>query len=243
MEEKNLQISQSDLQDRLIRLKRLSNLHENSEIQVIDSSDSLFQAYRDMTFISDELFAEAFHRHPALTAFNLEMNLESKQKEVLRLENRPEFFGYTLATWADGSIPFSNNFNYNIGLGLQYTFPYLGGGGYKVKMLQNDLRVSQMAEEKKQAFLDIKKEIETALNEIYQGKSEIRQNEKIIYLAEETLKNAWALYQSGQGNIIDVLDAQSVLTEAAIHRGQSVSAYLQSLAKLNYFIGSDDYPF
>ena len=46
--------------------------------------------------------------------------------------------------------------------------------------------------------------------------AEIINNEIIINLATETLNNATIKYQAGQGNIIDILDAQTILTEKNI---------------------------
>jgi outer membrane protein TolC len=62
-------------------------------------------------------------------------------------------------------------------------------------------------------------------------------------LAGETLTNSWVKYQSGQGPIIDVLDAESILTESTINQGKSVLSYLQVIARLNYLKGNDNNPF
>ncbi|MDZ7778000.1 MAG: TolC family protein [Bacteroidales bacterium] len=68
-------------------------------------------------------------------------------------------------------------------------------------------------------------------------------NQEIIDLAEETMNNASVQYQGGQGNIIDVLDAQKILTDANIEHQKSITAYLQALARLHYLTGNDGYPF
>ncbi|MDZ7604684.1 MAG: TolC family protein [Cyclobacteriaceae bacterium] len=162
---------------------------------------------------------------------------------MYQLQSRPELFSYGLASWEDAYIPFSNNFNYNIGAGIRYSLPYWGGSSFKVKMLQSNLRVEQMTEEKDQAFQEIKKEIETTLNDIDDRKNEVANDEKIIMLANETLSNAWIKYQAGQGTIVDVLDAESILTGATIGYSKSMIAYLQSLARLNYLSGNNTYPF
>jgi outer membrane protein TolC len=100
-----------------------------------------------------------------------------------------------------------------------------------------------MYDEKNQAFLDIKKEIDLVLNTLDDIKNEIDNNEKIISLANETLNNAFVKYQAGQGTIIDVLDAQTILTETTIAYKKSTINYLQTLAKLHYLTGNDNYPF
>ena len=92
------------------------------------------------------------------------------------LQSRPEIFSYGIASWEDGYIPFGDNFNYNIGLGIRYTLPYWGGSSFKTKMLQSDYRIEQTELEKSQVFHDIKKEIDLVLNSINDIKSEIVNN-------------------------------------------------------------------
>ncbi|MCA1744568.1 MAG: TolC family protein, partial [Bacteroidales bacterium] len=140
-------------------------------------------------------------------------------------------------------IPFGDNFNYNIGLSIRYTLPYWGGSSYKSRILQSIYRMEQLEDEKNQAFLDVKTEIDLALNSIIDLKAEVANNEIIIDLANETLNNALVKYQSGQGNIIDVLDAQAILTETTIAHKKSTLEYLQLLARLHYLSGNDAYPF
>lgn len=243
VEEKALQKAQNVLLAQQIRLKRLCNLGEGAEFTLVNKSDSLFATRIEQIFNAPQLYTDAYTNHPALAAYDLKVNLETKQKEAYRLQSHPQIFSYALGSWEDGYIPFSNNFNYNIGAGIRYTIPYWGGSSFKVKMLQSDIKVEQFADEKNQAFLEIKQEIETTLNEIEDRKTEVLNNEKIIRLADETLKNAWVKYQAGQGTIVDVLDAESILTETSIDWQKSKAAYLQALAKLHYLTGNEDYPF
>ena len=243
VEEKALQKAQNALTSQYIKLKRLCNLGEHARFNIPNTADSLFSQWNEQVFVTDTLYIEALNNHPALAAADRKITIETKQKEIYRLQNRPELFSYGIAAWEHAYIPYYDNFNYNIGVGIRYTIPYWGGSSYKTKIVQSDLRVEQMNDEKNQTFLDIKREIETTLNDLTDKMDEIANNKKIILLAGETLTNAWVKYQAGQGAIIDVLDAESILTETTINESKSVSAYLQLLAKLNYLKGNDNAPF
>lgn len=243
VEEKALQKAQNAVLGQYIKLKRLCNLDENGSFELENSSETDYREFQNRAFLSDSLYGVVLRNHPALNASDLKMNMETKQKEISRLKNRPELYSYGIASWEHGYFPFGDNFNYNIGAGIRYTIPYWGGSSYKSKMLQSDLRIEQMADEKNQTFLDIRKEIDLVLNEISDKRSEIANNEKIIRLTQETLNNTLVKYQSGQGPVIDVLDAESILTETTIANSKSTLAYLQSLGKLNYLTGNDKYPF
>jgi outer membrane protein len=243
VEEKALQKAKNAVTSQYIKLKRLCNLGEHSSFDIPNTADSLFSQWKEHSFVTDTLFDEALFNHPALAVADRKMSMEAKQKQLYNLKNRPELYSFGIANWEDGYIPYGSHFNYNIGVGIRYTIPYWGGSSYKTKMLQSDLRVSQMIDEKNQTFQDIKKEIETALNDLTDKMDEIANNEKINRLAQETLTNAWVRYQAGQGTIVDVLDAESILTENTISQSKSVLAYLQTLAKLNYLKGNDNNPF
>jgi len=243
VEEKGLQKAQNALTAQYIKLKRLCNLDDHLLFDIPNTADSLFATWQNHGFVNDTLYQEAMSNHPALAAADRKMSMESKQKELIRLKSRPELFSFGVANWEDGYIPFGSHFNFNIGAGIRYTIPYFGGSGYKTRMLQSDLRVEQMVDEKNQVFLEIKREIETALNDLADKKDEIANNIKISRLAQETIINAWVKYQAGQGTIVDVLDAESILTESTISQSKSVMAYLQAIARLNYLIGNDSSSF
>lgn len=241
--EKALQKSENQLESELTRLKRLCYLDDFDRIEVADASDRLYDESKEKNFSAQVLYDKAVQTHPVLQKVQHQLNMEAKQKEIFRLESRPDLFTYGVASWEHGYMPFGDNFNYNIGVGIRYTLPFGQGSAHKSKMLQSEIRTDQIRDEREQTVVDIKEEIDLAINTIDDIKSEISNNREIIELAEETLNNASVKYQGGQGNIIDVLDAQKILTDANIAHEKSVTSYLQALAKLHYLTGNDGYPF
>jgi outer membrane protein len=242
LEEKALQIARNAALEQFIKIRRLCNLDETPQ-EVMNNSGELFLETQDQIFFPNDLYRQIFINHPSLLMSDKRMKIEATQKNLFRFQNSPELFAYGIGSWEHGYIPLGDNFNYNIGVGLRYDLPWWGGSAFRTKMQQSDMRLEQMDDEKSQIFLDIKKEVDLTLNEINDKKMEISNNEKIIQLAKETLNNAWIKYQSGQGPIIDVLDARSILTDITIDYNKSKISYLQALVKLHYLIGNDDYPF
>ncbi|MBN1822187.1 MAG: TolC family protein [Prolixibacteraceae bacterium] len=243
VEEKNLQKAKNARLTQLIKIKRLCYLNEEDSFDIENISETLYKETRDVSFSSYSLYDTVIQNHPVLLANNRKINIEARQKDIYRLQNRPELFSFGIGSWEHGYIPFVKNFNYNVGVGISYTIPYLGGSSYKSKIVQSSYRIEQMHDEQNQAFLDVKKEIDMVLNSINDIKNEIVNNEKIISLANETLNNALVKYQAGQGTIIDILDAQTILTETIIAYNKTTINYLQALVKLHYLTGNDDYPF
>lgn len=239
VEEKAIQKAENAFLTHEIKLRRLSFIDDKRRSIIENLTDSLYNAKHASIFNADSLYNITLNNHPSLVASNLKINLEEKQKEISRLQNRPELYSYGIGTWEHGSIPFFNNFNYNIGVGVHYTIPFLGGSGYKTKMVQSDLRVDQITDERTQLFYDLKREIDVTLNEIEDLKTEISNNLKIIKLSRIALDNASVIYQGGQGTIIDVLDAETILSETTINYQKSTIAFLQALSKLSYLTGND----
>ncbi|MFO7756005.1 MAG: TolC family protein [Bacteroidales bacterium] len=225
------------------RLGRQCYLKNNEPLKVTKLSDNLYHRLQNHFFSADSLYAEVLQNHPSLLASSYRLEIEAKQKEIYQLQSLPDIFTYGTGSWEHGYIPFGDNFNYNIGVGVSYTIPLWGGSAHKTKMKQSKLLTEQIEYEKEQDFQNIKEEIDIALNEIRTIKDDIYDNKKIIDLANETLDNAMVKYRGGQGTIIDVLDAQTILTKAAIDFRKSTVAYLQTIAKLHYLTGNNNYPF
>lgn len=243
VEEKNFLKSQTAVLNQLVKLKRLCYLDDNAAFDVEDIAKNLYDQSSSKIIDAPNLYGDVLNNHPAIKANMLRQGMETKQKDIFKLQSRPELYSFGVGSWEHGYIPFGDNFNYNFGVGIRYTIPYWGGSSYKHRMVQSQQRIEQLGDEKNQVFMDIKKDIDLTINSINDIKVEVSSNEKIIKLAEETLMNATVKYQAGQGTIIDILDAQAILTETTIAHSKSTVAYLQALARLHYLTGNDSYPF
>mgnify|MGYP004703196873 CR=1 FL=1 len=242
VQENKLQQSKNSLLSSKIILYQLCNIENTSDITVEDNSKEWFNQHQNQQ-LKNIAEQDIISSHPLLKPFDIKSAIEVKQKDLLRLQNRPELFSYGIGSWEHGYIPFGDNFNYNIGVGIRYTLPYWGNSSYKHRMKQSEIVVEQYNDQKQQAFLEVQKEIDLCLNAMDEIQKNIQSNLKIIELADETINSASIKYQAGQGNIIDILDAQQILTEARIAYQKSMIEFLQTLAKLNYLNGNDNYPF
>ncbi|MDZ7634398.1 MAG: TolC family protein [Bacteroidales bacterium] len=243
LEEKALMKAENIMLNHKIRLGRFCFTEGAREFSIIESSDSTSpSAYLQLLF-PDSLYAKTLNNHPTLKAADLKLAIEARTREMARLQNRPELFSYATGTWEHGYLPFGENFNYNIGVGIHYQIPFLGGAGYKTKMFQSDQRYEQINDEKSQLFNDLLREIDVTLNEIEDIRAEIFSTREIIKLAKITMEQASIRYQAGQGTIIDVLAAQAILSENEIINSKSSYELLQLMAKLEYLTGNDNLPY
>lgn len=237
---------QQSLNTERAQISKLSNMCfvENLSISTIDTN-ALGTAnwWIDKALLRDSIYRTILNNHPILKASSLNIEKEIKQKELYRLENHPELFSFAASNWEDNYIPYSNNFNYYVGVGFRYKLPYLGAKKYKIKMLQSVYRVSQIEEEHKQQYLDLKSDIDLIFNDWSKTQDKLKNIALTIELSERALQNASLQYQSGLGSLIDVLDAQTLLTTSQIDYKQNSLALLQLLAHIHYLSGLDDSPF
>lgn len=243
VEENKLQQSNNSLISKKINLIQLCNLESTTDLTLENNAEKWFNEHQNNSFQQLSLVDSVYLNHPSLKPFDIKSSLESKQKDLSRLQNSPELFSYGIGSWEHGYIPFGDNFNYNIGVGIKYTLPYWGNSGYHTKMKQSDIVMEQINDQKQQLFLEVKKEIDLGINTLDEIQKNISSKREIIKLAKETLSSSTVKYQAGQGNIIDILDAQQILTEARLAYEKSIIEFLQTVAKLNYLKGNDQYPF
>lgn len=162
-----------------IKLGRLCFPEGPKEFTIIDSTDSALVFLQFVNPVADSLYVKTLYNHPSVKTADMKLSIEERNKEIARLQNRPELFSYATGTWEHGYIPFGNNFNYNIGVGIQYQIPFFGGRAYKTRMFQSDQRYMQINDEKSQLYTDLLSEIDVTLNEIQDIRLEISNTENI----------------------------------------------------------------
>lgn len=204
---------------------------------------ALWEQWQNAGLDKETLLASALLHHPDLAQFELKIAAKRREESLYRADSMPNINAFSLFSWEDNYIPFGNSFNYNIGIGISYKMPFFKGSAYKDKMLESRLAALEMENSKNQLIVELSASFGDALSQLGNRKNEEMANREIIALSRETLDNALLKYNAGQGNIIDVLDAQSILTNTEISHYQSIIEYLQLIAKINFLTGQDKKPF
>lgn len=241
--EKNLEKAKNDYLGQKINLQNLCYTPYASDFSIENNALNRYNQLNNKLLEDETGYRTIAKNHPLITQNIIQVSLEKKQQEIYKLQNRPELFGYSITTWENAYTPFSDNFNFNVGLGVRYTIPFLGGSGYKYQVTKSNYLIEQLNVEKDQTLLEIKSEIDLSLNNLNSIRKDIENQQKIINLATETIDNSLVKYKAGQGSIIDILDAQSILSEATLAYNKSIILFLQSMVKLHYLSANNGYPF
>ncbi len=85
----------------------------------------------------------------------------------------------------------------------------------------------------------IELEIRTAYSQFIEAKEVLESQKKVLEQADEALRLAKARYDAGTGTQLDVLNAQTSLTEARTTNVQALNGYVVALAQLQRAVGSD----
>jgi outer membrane protein len=85
----------------------------------------------------------------------------------------------------------------------------------------------------------VRKDIQSAVQNIQQYYASVGVNQDNVALAQESLRMTQIKFEAGLSTTLDVKDAQLSLDEATNDYYQEVSNYLTALAKLDYVLGRD----
>jgi TolC family type I secretion outer membrane protein len=113
-----------------------------------------------------------------------------------------------------------------------------GGMTYgKVKQAKAELEKSKtdLADQSRQIELQVR----TAYSDFLQARETLDSQEKVQEEADEALREANARQEAGTGTQLDVLDAETALTQARTTLVQSQHDYVSAVAKYQRSIGSD----
>ncbi|MFI3293493.1 MAG: TolC family protein [Rikenellaceae bacterium] len=237
VQEREITTAKTKYNERLSQLKNLAFIKQSATIEITEDAEDIY-GYN----ITKRANSNRIEDHPLVRTFDERIEQQLAQNRFYTKQNRPTVFSYAASNWESRYIPFGDNFNYNIGIGISYRLPWGQGASYKNRIASSNIRITQLREEQSQTLTDIEREIDATSILISGKQKEIGQNEELIEMSDVTLKNAMVLYEGGEESILNLLDAQSILTEQTLIYRETIVNYLELIAKLHYLKGYDTYP-
>jgi outer membrane protein TolC len=184
------------------------------------------------------LLALALRDRPELTTLRKAEKLREEDVVTAKAGNRPSIQAF--GGYAGHNSQFSNDPAKDISgwqAGVQASWSVFDGFLTKGKIMQ-----ARSLKEKAEADLDdesrrIELEVRTAYSDFVEAKEVIESQKKVVEEAEESLRLATARNQAGTGTQLDVLDAQTSLTQARTTQIQSTHDYEVAVARLQRAVG------
>jgi outer membrane protein TolC len=123
---------------------------------------------------------------------------------------------------------------------LTFSFPIFDSGIAKARANQSRADEKQTQIQLAQTLEGISQEVRDAMTNLTNARERLDSATKQVEYATENLRLARIRYQAGEGILLQVTDAETLLTQA---RNQEVTArydYLTAYAQLQHALGSDD---
>jgi len=182
-----------------------------------------------------ETLAQAYETRAEIQQQQLEQNIQQNTAKLARAELSPEVSLSTGYDFQNSSIDTSDTFNswqdgLNISLDMEWTL-YDGGVATAQASQANASEEIAVSELNNQQDL-IRLEVQTAYLTLQSGTEQITAAEVGVSAAEEGLRLARLRFQAGVGTQLEVLEAQSDLTDAESAVAQAITAYNQSTVEL-----------
>jgi outer membrane protein TolC len=184
------------------------------------------------------LLSQALRDRPELTTLRKAEKLREEDVITAKAGTRPSlqaFGGYAGRNSNYSTDPAKDISGWQAG--VQMSWSIFDGNLTRGKVMQ-----ARSLKEKADADLDdeirrIELEVRTAYSDFVEAKEVLESQKKVVEEAEESLRLATARNQAGTGTQLDVLDAQTSLTQARTTQIQSTHDYEVAVARLQRAVG------
>jgi outer membrane protein len=205
----------------------------------VDLTEALWESDQVRPFREDSLLS-LLHRHPDLQRAELDVQGREQEISLAQTDYYPSVFVRGSYNWEDSQV-LPGNKNWNIGVGVSLTLFQGGATQASVDQARSRTEAARATGEALRQRLQVA--LRTTLTTLEDTRSRVRSATEIVHLAEETERVASLKYRSGKGTNLDVLDAETVLTNARINYIQVLTDYAVATAELNFNLGSAGVPF
>jgi outer membrane protein len=209
------------------------------DFRTVDITEALWQREQSRTLREDSLLA-LLDRHPDIQRAELDVQGREQEVSLAQTDYYPSVFARGSYNWEDSRV-FPGNKNWNVGVGL--SLPLFQGGATQASVEQAKSRTEAARATREALRQRLQVAVRTTLTTLDDTRSRVRSATEIVHLAEETERVASLKYRSGKGTNLDVLDAETVLTNARINYVQVLTDYAIATAELNFNLGNAGLPF
>lgn len=227
----NILQAESDLRLAESRLKSFLGLKLADTVQLVEQVDDTSLAKLPPL---DQLEKSALQNRPEMLAANHLENITKRAVAVAKGDYWPSLDAFTNYSWQSQSNQMAWNQNQarSWTAGLTLSIPIFSGFRTKgtVSFYKADYRKTKLANA--QLEDDITLEVQEAYDRLIQAKKSLDVQHETIAQAEEGLKIAKVRYESGVGTQLEVLSAQTALTDARRALAVALNFFRQSKAGL-----------
>ena len=209
------QILQAESDVRLTKKRLMSflGLDLNEPLELIEPQDDT-SLVRCPTL--DDLVSQAIANRPDLYQADLEVDMRGKAVSIARSGYFPSLEAISDYTWQGQSDEFTldknNTTSFTAGLSLSWSI--FEGGLTRSEVSRSKAELRQAELNRLDLIDDVRLEVEQAYDRLIQAKQALDSQDETIAQAEEGLHIAAVRFEAGEGTLLEVLSAQTALSEA-----------------------------
>ncbi|MEW6297698.1 MAG: TolC family protein [Thermodesulfobacteriota bacterium] len=186
-----------------------------------------------LVFDDEALLSRAYANRPELRGLRARERAAARDVSALRKRYLPSVTGNAQYNWTGREYPLQEGWSWSVTL----TFPLFDDilTAARVGEARASLRGVQAQQEdlRQQVALEVRQ----GLLNVQEAEESIRVSEQVLVQAQENLALAEGRYSAGVGNIIELTDAQVLLTSARANTVQALYAYKTAVAELERAVG------
>lgn len=189
---------------------------------------------------ANELIQQSLERRVDLKLVQIQKNIQEDQITIARSGDKPNIFffsGYNVINGFDPMDP--NRMVDNWNAGFQVSVPVFDGFASSHQVQEAKLNLKNLEIQERELRDLIRVQLRQALISLAQAGQRITTQEKNLTLIQEVLSIAEEQYQHGLASALDVLDAQTRLSQNEFLHAQSIFDYI--MAKLELCRAMEDY--
>ena len=194
----------------------------------------------------EESILLAFQNRAELEQQLLQADISEQQRRQALAAIRPQlsvFANYSPINVLEGASDFENEFQDSVAFGARLSWRLYDGGAARAQARQQEIG-SAIAEEQFSENLDqVRFDVEQAYFNLETNQENILTSQVAVAQAEEALSLANLRLQAGVGTQLDVLTAQSELTEAEGNNVAAILGYNRALVSIERAISNVATPF
>ena len=223
----------------LLRLKVLMGIKTDIDINITDS----LKAYeKNLTLAKAEVNENELSNNTSVRQLDMSQNMLERSTKLLRTNFLP-----TVAMQLQGSYTSYSNDNWNVfkykyspasSLALSVTIPIFQASNW-TKLKSNKIQIDQLADTRTNTMRQLsmaaqsyRKNMLTTITKLESDREAVRQADKAVTISAKR-------YDVGRGNILELNQSETALTQAELTYHQSIYDYLTNKADLDYTLGRE----
>ena len=210
---------------------------ENIPLNLTDTFD-----ITSWNMILPDAIQQALERRTELADLREQVVLQNLNIVNAKSGYKPTVQAFAGYTWNNSQFTDPNDLSYTIhgwNVGGQLTWALFDGGLTIGKVQQAKALYKKSQTELEDRSRQIELDVRTAYSDFLEAKEVLDSQTKVQEQAEEALREANARFDAGTGTQLDVLDAETSLTQARTTQVQALHDYATARARLERAIGAE----